>query len=85
MNDELTEIYVMRDRELPLTPYMSNNIPRVGDILHFPHFGSFRVKSVVYRISDDGWVDENRLMYVELFVEKYKEDPENESRNIQKD
>lgn len=76
MNDELTEIYVMRDRELPLTAYKSNHIPRVGDILHFSHIGCFRVKSVVYRISDDGWVEENRLIYVEVFVEKYKEDHE---------
>ena len=48
MNDELTEIYVMRDRELPLTTaYKSNHIPRVGDILYFTHIGCFRVKSVV--------------------------------------
>ena len=76
MNDELTKILVIRSRELPLTAYKSNNIPKVGDILHFTHLGVFRVKSVVYRISDDGLADENRLMWVEVFVDKYEEDHE---------
>lgn len=76
MNDELTKIFVMRDHELLMTAYKSNNIPRVGDILHFTHLGGFRVKSIVYRISDDGWVEENKLMYVDVFVEKFEEDHE---------
>jgi hypothetical protein len=82
MNAELTKIIVMYNYELPLTAYKSNNIPRVGDILHFTHLGCFRTKSIVYRISDDSGLDENRLMWVEVFVDKYKEDHENEQRNI---
>lgn len=74
MNDQLTEIYVMRSSELPLIAYKSNNIPRVGDLLHFTHIGCFIAKSIVYRIEDDGWVNENRLMYVEVFVEEYYEE-----------
>lgn len=78
MNDQLTEIYVMRSSELPLIAYKSNNIPRVGDILHFTHLGCFRTKSIVCRIADDAGLDENRLMWVEVFVEKCEENPENE-------
>ena len=74
MNDELTEIFIVQNKGLTLTSYKSDQIPRVGDILHFAHIGCFRVKSIVYRISDDGWVEENKLIYVEVFVEKYKED-----------
>lgn len=74
MNDELTEIFIMRDR--PVIAYKSNIIPRVGDILHFSHLGCFRVKRVAYTISDDGCVDENKLMYVDVFVEKFEEDHE---------
>ena len=74
MNDELTEIFIVQNKGLTLTSYKSDQIPRVGDILHFTHFGGFRVKSVVYRISDDGWAIENRLMWVEVFVDKYEED-----------
>ena len=78
MNDELTEIFIVQNKGLTLTSYKSDQIPRVGDILHFAHIGCFRAESVVYRISDDGWTDENRLMYVEVFVDKYEENPENE-------
>lgn len=70
MNGELTEIIVIG---IPAMAYKSNQIPRTGDILHFPHFGGFRVKNVVYRIADDSGLDGNRLMWVELFVEKYEE------------
>lgn len=73
MNDELTEIFVIYQRRIPAISYKSNQIPRTGEILHFPHLGGFRVKSVAYRIADDSGLDGNRLMWVELFVEKYEE------------
>lgn len=76
MSDELTNIFVIYQRKLPAMAYKSNQIPRMGDILHFPHFGGFRVNSVVYRISDDSGLDGNKLMWVELFVEKYEEGKE---------
>ena len=69
----LTEIFVIYQRRIPAIAYKSNYIPRMGDIIHFPHFGGFRVKSVAYRIADDAGIDGNRLMWVELFVEKYEE------------
>lgn len=50
--------------------YNSEHIPRVGEILHFPHLGGFRVKDIVYRISDD--TDSNEVMWVELYVENIK-------------
>lgn len=50
--------------------YNSKYIPRVGEILHFPHLGGFRVKDIVYRISDD--TDSNEVMWVEVYVEKLK-------------
>lgn len=68
MNGELTRIFVIYQKGIPAIAYESNQIPRVGDILYFPHFGGFRVKSVVYRISDDSGLG-NKLMWVELFVE----------------
>ena len=50
--------------------YNSEHIPRVGEILHFPHLGGFRVKDIVYRISDDTY--ENEVMWVEVYVENIK-------------
>ncbi len=50
--------------------YNSEHIPRVGEILHFPHLGGFRVKDIVYRISDDSY--SNEVMWVEVYVEKLK-------------
>lgn len=69
----LTEIFVIYQKRIPAIAYKSNYIPRMGDIIHFPHFGGFRVKSVAYRIADDAGIDGNRLMWVELFVDKYEE------------
>ena len=71
MNGELTKIFVIYQRGISaMASYKSNQIPRTGDILHFPHFGGFRVKNVVYKISDDSGLDGNKLMWVELFVEQ---------------
>ena len=50
--------------------YSSEHIPRVGEFLHFPHIGGFKVKDVVYEISDDR--DENKIMWVEVYVDKLK-------------
>jgi len=50
--------------------YSSEHIPRVGEILHFPHIGGFKVKDVAYEISDDS--EENTIMWVEVYVDKLK-------------
>lgn len=50
--------------------YKSEHIPRVGEILHFPHLGGFKVNDVVYRMSDDR--ETNTIMWVEVYVEKFK-------------
>ena len=77
------EIYVYNDSvwqgETPIMSYTADCVPRVNEFLHFPHYGSFKVKDIVYRISDDDnyvWNCNDRLMWVEVYVErniKYKE------------
>lgn len=59
--------------------YVSEHIPRIGEILSFAHFGSFKVKNVAYRISDD--TDCNDVMWVEVFVCPLKEN-KNDDRTI---
>ena len=49
------------------TSYVSEHIPRINEIIHFAHIGGFRVKNVVYRISDD--TNCNDVMWVEVYVE----------------
>ena len=49
--------------------YTSDIIPRKNEILYFPHFGSFKVKNIIYRISDDNnKKDENKLMSIDIYV-----------------
>ena len=50
--------------------YTSDIIPRKNEILYFPHFGSFKVKNIIYRISDDNNKDENKLMWIDIYVNK---------------
>lgn len=57
---------------LEIVKYVSEHIPRVGEIIHCPHIGGFYVKNVIYRISDDA--DYNDVMWVELGVEPIKKE-----------
>ena len=50
--------------------YTSDIIPRKNEILYFPHFGNFKVEKIVYRISDDNNKDENKLMWIDIYVNK---------------
>jgi len=50
--------------------YASDVIPRKNEILYFPHFGNFKVEKIVYRISDDNNKDENKLMWIDIYVNK---------------
>ena len=45
-------------------------IPRVNEIVYFPHFGGYVVKNVVYCISDD--CPDNSLTYVSIILDKIK-------------
>ena len=48
--------------------YESNIMPRENEILYFPHFGTFKVNRVVYRISDD--TRHNKVMWIDVFVDE---------------
>ena len=66
-------IYVYKNdiNERPLhemIKYSSRHIPRVGEILHFPHLGGFRIENVAYEISDDS--ESNEAMWISVFVKK---------------
>ena len=50
--------------------YTSDIIPRKNEILYFPHFGNFKVEKIVYRISDDNNKDENKLIWIDIYVNK---------------
>lgn len=47
--------------------YVSEYIPRIGEMLHFAHIGTLEVKNIIYRIQDD--TDCNDVMWVEVFCE----------------
>lgn len=48
--------------------YESNIMPRENEILNFPHFGTFKINRVVYRISDDS--KHNEVMWIDVFVDE---------------
>ena len=51
-----------------LITFYSNTIPRIGELIYFPHFGKFRVFEVIHHISDDS--ENNKCMWIELEVWK---------------
>lgn len=48
--------------------YKSSVVPRIGEALHFPHRGGFRVLDVIYRISDDSYDNSNILYYIAIII-----------------
>ena len=49
--------------------YESNIMPRENEILNFPHFGTFKINRIVYRISDDD-TKHNKVMWIDVFVDE---------------
>lgn len=51
--------------------YTSEVVPRKGELIHFPHKGSFRILDVAYRVSDDSdrFSKEELLMYAEVIID----------------
>jgi len=51
--------------------YRADVVPRKGELIHFPHKGSFRILDVAYRVSDDAgkFPQEELLMYAELIID----------------
>lgn len=47
--------------------YESNIMPRENEILNFPHFGTFKINRIVYRISDDSKHNKVIVMRIDVF------------------
>ena len=69
------KIYVEEiDSEHPIITYTSKIIPRKDEILYFVHYGAYKVIDIIYRITDDNDIEEdNKIIWIELKVEKSKE------------
>lgn len=51
----------------------ANCVPRVAEVMYFPHYGSYRVFDVIYHITDDrGINEENEIMFVTIKLIKLK-------------
>lgn len=48
--------------------YSANVIPKVDEFLYFPHFGTYKIKKIIYNISDDS--NNNKIMFVEVIADK---------------
>jgi len=51
--------------------YKANVVPHTGEYLFFPHFGAFKILSVIFHISDDAPSinDFESLMFVEVIID----------------
>ena len=66
----MIDIVVCDKDESSYLLYKSDVIPRKGELINFPHHGSFRILEVAYRVSDDSpFRDNELLMFVEIIVD----------------
>lgn len=56
--------------------FTSPIVPKVGEVVYGPHRGVYRVKEVWYHISDDQYDYSDKLMFVCLYVDEWKEEEE---------
>lgn len=66
------EIYIYHNlNEVYFLSYKASIIPRIGEIVYFPHHGSFNVKKILHSITDDAPCGkDNVLAWIEVEVEK---------------
>ena len=58
-----------KDEDIIVT-YKSDAVPRVGELINFPHKGTFRILAVAHRVSDDAiWREDERLLYIEVIID----------------
>ena len=56
---------------MELLHYTADAVPRINEIIYFPHYGQYKVKDVRYYISDDT-KDSNKLMWIDILAEEMK-------------
>ena len=71
--DDLWNIVVCDKNEKTVFRYSTRVIPHKGELINFPHHGTFQILNVAYRYADDNpkklqFAFEN-LMWVELIVD----------------
>lgn len=51
--------------------YKANVVPHSGDFLYFPHFGTYKIISVIFHISDDApnRNDLESVMFIDVIVD----------------
>ena len=53
-----------------IVTYKFDVVPRVGELINFPHKGTFRILEVAHRVSDDAsWREDERLLYIEVIID----------------
>ena len=66
----MNTIAICNTNENVIATYKSDAVPRVGELINFPHRGSFRILEVAHRVSDDtGWREDEMLLYIEVIID----------------
>lgn len=52
----------------PICEYTSEIIPHIDECIYLPHKGTYKIREVLYSISDDGNQYDNNVMFVDLFL-----------------
>ena len=59
-----------RDSSRCMFIYEAEVVPRVGEFIHLPHYGLYKVRDVCYTVSDDRAANENEeLLFVTVILE----------------
>lgn len=66
---DIEDVYTSREIVVEM-----DNLPRVGETIYFPHFGTYTIKEVCYHCSDDITEDKgiNRLMFITIHAVERK-------------
>ena len=48
--------------------FTSEIIPHIDECIHLPHRGTYKIREVLYSISDDGNEYDNKVMFVDLLL-----------------
>ena len=68
---EESKILISHKDGTPIIFYKSTIVPRIGEAVHFPHLGGFRVIDVYYQITDDypdKWL--NRMLFAVVIIDR---------------
>lgn len=64
---DIEEVHTSREMVVEM-----DNLPRIGETIYFPHFGTYMVKEICHHCSDDIGGNNGRLMFITIHAVERK-------------